>query len=79
MWYDALGNVGVLMIVAAYLLLQMGRLAVEHRAYSVLNALGAALILLSLFYSFNLPAFLMEFFWLLISLYGLFQSSRKSG
>lgn len=39
--------------------------------YSVLNALGALLILISLVYNFNAPSFVIECFWLAISLTGI--------
>lgn len=70
-WYDLLGNIGVLMMVIAYLLLQLERLSSSAVSYLLLNAGGALLVILSLIYHFNLSAFLMEVFWLLISLYGL--------
>jgi hypothetical protein len=70
-WYDLAGNVGVTLIVAAYLLLQLERVTSNSLPYLAANATGAALILLSLFYEFNLPAFLMEAFWLAISVMGL--------
>jgi hypothetical protein len=70
-WYDILGTLGVAIIIAAYVLLQLGRLRSEQLAYSLMNALGAVLILVSLYYSFNLPSFIVEFFWLLISLFGI--------
>jgi hypothetical protein len=70
-WYDLTGNVGVAMMVLAYLFLQMGKLRINDLSYSLTNAIGAVLVLVSLLYSFNLSAFLVEGFWLLISLYGL--------
>jgi len=70
-WYDLIGNVGVAMMVMAYLLLQMGKLRINDLSYSLANAIGAILVLFSLLYSFNLSAFLVESFWLLISAYGL--------
>ena len=70
-WYDLAGNIGVLMMVIAYLLLQMEKLSSSAVSYLLLNAVGALLVILSLTFHFNLSAFLMEVFWLLISLYGL--------
>ena len=72
-WYDFFGNVGVILILLSYLLLQMKKIASQSMYYSLMNAIGASLILVSLYYDFNLSAFIMEFFWLLISLYGLWQ------
>lgn len=70
-WYDLVGNIGVGLILAAYLLLQMNKLQSIDLLYSLLNAIGASLIIASLIYAFNLSAFLIEFFWLLISIYGI--------
>ena len=70
-WYDVAGNIGVLMMVIAYLLLQLDKLSSSAVSYLLLNALGAVLVIVSLMVRFNLSAFLMEIFWLLISLFGL--------
>ena len=70
-WYDAVGSIGVGIIIITYVLLQTERIRSEQVAYSMLNAVGAALILISLCFTFNLPSLIVEFFWLLISLYGI--------
>lgn len=70
-WFDIAGFVGVVLIVTAYLLLQLNRLPSTAPVYSLLNAVGAALVMVSLVFDFNLAAFLMEAFWFLISLFGL--------
>ncbi len=70
-WFDLVGNVGVLLMVIAYLLLQLEELSSSAISYLLLNAVGATLVIISLRFRFNLSAFFMEAFWLLISLYGL--------
>lgn len=75
-WHDMVGSAGALIIVISYLGLQSGRLNTRQPRYSLFNALGAGLILLSLTQQFNLSAFLIEFFWLLISLYGFSRAIR---
>jgi hypothetical protein len=70
-WYDILGTLGVAIIIVTYVLLQTERVRSKELKYSLLNAIGALLIIISLCYSFNLPAFIVEFFWLLISLFGI--------
>lgn len=70
-WFDLVGNIGVLLMVIAYLLLQLEKLSSSAVSYLLLNAVGATLVIISLKFRFNLSAFLMEAFWLLISLYGL--------
>ena len=73
-WIDLAGNVGVLLILVAYLLLQLGKLSSSSFSYSVLNALGALLLVISLLVNFNLSALLMELCWLLISLFALLRN-----
>jgi hypothetical protein len=76
-WYDFAGNIGVAFMVLAYLLLQVGKLRSGDLSYSAMNAVGAALVLVSLFFVFNLSAFLVEGFWLVISLFGLIKYLSK--
>jgi hypothetical protein len=70
-WFDFVGNIGVLLMVVAYLLLQLEKLSSSAVSYLLLNATGAIMVMISLLFQFNLSAFFMEAFWLLISLYGL--------
>ncbi len=70
-WFDLIGNIGVALMVIAYLMLQLGKLSSSAVSYSLLNAAGALLVITSLVFHFNLSAFLMEVFWFFISLIGL--------
>jgi hypothetical protein len=78
-WFDLAGFLGVLLIIVAYLLLQLDKLPSSAPSFSLLNAAGALLIIVSLLFDFNFSAFLMEVFWFLISLLGLSRAltSRK--
>jgi hypothetical protein len=80
-WHDLAGNIGVVFILATYLLLQLERLSATSPSYSIANGLGAFLILLSLANQYNLSAFVIEIAWLLISVYGLIRCfvRRRSG
>lgn len=68
---DALGVVGVLLILIAYAGAQTGRLEPREAPALLMNLIGACLILWSLAYDFNLSAVLMEGAWALVALYGL--------
>ena len=68
---DFLGNIGVLLLMTAYLMLQLNRLKASGLVYSHLNLLGATLIIISLTADFNLSAFVIEVFWVLISMVGI--------
>jgi hypothetical protein len=77
---EGAGLLGAVIIVIAYFLLQVGRLDSRSLSYSVANGVGAAAIIYSLYYEFNLSAFAIESFWLAISLYGIYRAltSRSS-
>lgn len=79
---DLVGNLGVVMIIGSFFLVQIGRMSATGLNYTTVNALGAAFILFSLYFDFNLSAFLVEIFWLLISLVGMGRialARRRSG
>ncbi len=76
--FDAVGAVGVMIIIVTYLLLQTGKMESRGIAYSAFNAFGSAMIIVSLWFDFNLAAFIVEFFWLVISIYGILKSVPKS-
>lgn len=73
---DFIGNIGVVVLMITYLMLQLNRLRSDGLAYSLLNAIGASLIVVSLLVNFNLSALLMEVFWVLISFVGIYRYFR---
>lgn len=78
---DLIGFVGTALIIGAYLLLQINRISSDGLKYSVLNGIGALLILYSLIYKFNFPAFVVEVFWVGISIFGVarFYLQKRAG
>jgi hypothetical protein len=70
LWHDIVGGAGVITLLLTYLLLQINYLSARSLRYSVLNGLGAGLILVSLWFNFNLSAFIIEASWLVISCIG---------
>jgi hypothetical protein len=75
MIFNIVGFLGAGAIVLAYAMLQFGRLQAQQRLYSAMNAIGAALILISLAVEPNWPSIAIESFWLLISVVGLLRSA----
>ena len=73
---DFVGNIGVVVLIVTYLMLQLNKLSSDSLAYSVGNAVGAGLIVISLLFDFNLSALLMEVFWVLISFVGIYRCFR---
>ena len=78
---DVIGMAGTAMVVAVFYLLQLGRVDPKGLSYNIINLIGAALLLFSLCFNFNLASFVIEIFWIGASLIGLWrywQSQRSS-
>jgi len=69
--FDVFGLVGSALIAVAYFANLQSLLRSDGWLYALANLIGASLILLSLWFKWNLPAAVMEGFWAVISLYGL--------
>ena len=78
-WFDFVGFVGVVLVLLAYLLLQAERLSGNGFTYSVMNLLGAAGILVPVWYSpqMNWSVLFIEGAWIAISLYGMWHSFNR--
>ena len=76
---DALGVVGVLCILIAYAGATAKKLDPAQAPALLLNLCGALLILVSLYFDFNLSAVLMEGAWALVAVYGLVQLALGRG
>tara|TARA_B110000046_G_C12701049_1_gene276593 strand:- start:41 stop:283 length:243 start_codon:yes stop_codon:yes gene_type:complete len=77
MIFDIIGLMGVTLILVVYGLVHLDRIDVKKITFSVLNAIGAALILVSLYVDYNLPAVTIEVAWIFISLYGIYAAIRR--
>lgn len=75
--FQWLGFAGMLCIVLAYFLLQIGKYGVSSLIYQLLNLLGAIALIISLWVHFNLGSFLIEIFWIVITLYGIVTNLLK--
>ena len=69
--HDVIGLIGVFLILISYVLLQLERIKANSLSYSIINLVGAILILYSLFYNWNLSSVIIESFWIIISLFGV--------
>ncbi len=76
--YDAIGNLGVALIIISYLLLQLNKLDSKNILYSLANAFGALFVIISLTDNFNLSAFIIEAFWMIISFVGIFKNFNSA-
>jgi hypothetical protein len=76
-WTVIVGLVGMIITLIAYFLLQAQKLHGNGLVYQLMNAVGALGVALSLLFgTFNLPAFLLEVIWLVISIYGIVVARR---
>ena len=80
-WFDFVGFAGVLLVLGAYFLLQTGKMRGDRVPYSLVNAIGAAGILVPVWYapSMNWSVLFIEAAWILISLYGIWHSITSRG
>lgn len=74
---DSIGMLGTLMVVLAYFLLQLERIAPGSLSYNMINLVGASCLLFSLCFTFNLASFVIELFWIAASLIGLWKYWRR--
>lgn len=74
---NIIGLAGVLAILVGYFLLQRGKVTSHEPRYLWMNFLGSLAVLISLFFHWNAPAFVMELAWVLISAYSLFGPKQK--
>ena len=69
--FDLCGLLGVACIISTYLLTQLDKLSNRHMAYPLINLIGALLVLVSLTHFWNLASFVIELFWIAISIVGI--------
>jgi len=72
--YQIIGFIGMVFIVYAYFLLQIGKYDSKSLRFQYINLIGAVLLLISLFVHFNLGSFIIEVFWIIITLYGIYKN-----
>ena len=75
--FDIIGMSGTLLVVGAFLMLQLEKLSPTSLAYNLINLSGAVLLLISLCYNFNLASFIIELFWIAASIIGLVKYYSK--
>lgn len=71
MIYDVVGIAGVVCILLAYFLLQSNAVKGHDWPYLILNITGSLLVIVSLTDTWNLPSFLIQVSWIVISIYGI--------
>ncbi|MBD8028838.1 CBU_0592 family membrane protein [Corynebacterium gallinarum] len=72
-----LGLVASIALLAAFALLNMGKLTPDHYTYQILNFLGAGFLAASAANPMNAGVFWAELIWALLGLYGIITIWRK--
>lgn len=75
--FQVIGFVGMIFIVFAYFLLQTGTYDTQSLKFQLINLIGAILLLISLCVHFNLGSFIIEVFWIFITLYGIYKNYKE--
>lgn len=74
---QAIGVFGMICVVYAYLAIEKGWLDRNQVRFYTINLTGAVLLTISLIFKFNLGSFLIEMFWIWISIEGLIRIKRE--
>ncbi len=74
---DIIGVTGTILLIVAYFLLQAEKLKSDDWIYLYMNAFAAIFILFSLCFTFNLASFIIEIFWISISVFGIWRKKKK--
>lgn len=68
---DVIGMVGVVLVLWAYLWIQIDRWSQDDLIFSMTNFFGSICIVISLLHTWNMASFIIEIAWLAISGYGI--------
>lgn len=75
---DIIGTLGMFLVVTAYFGLEIGFFSRLQLRYYLLNFFGALFLLTSLLIHFNLGSFIIELFWIAISLMGIIRCIQNN-
>ncbi len=75
--FQWIGFVGMAFVVCAYFFLQINKYDIHCIQYQLLNLVGAILLLISLCVHFNLGSLIIEIFWIMITVYGIYKNLRE--
>lgn len=75
--FQIIGFIGMLFIVYAYFLLQAQKEEHDSLKFQILNLIGAILLIVSLLVHFNLGSFMIEVFWIVITIYGILKKRKR--
>lgn len=74
---EAVGWIGSILYVIAYLLLTLKKMTADNPIYHLLNILGAVGLIINAFHWGNLPSVAVNIVWLLIGAFALIMMVRE--
>lgn len=78
MFTQVLGFLGMICIVLAYYKVTSPKgWSADSVKFNVVNLVGAVLLIISLFFHFNLGSFLIEIFWIIIAVRALYRRFKN--
>ena len=72
-----IGFIGMLCVVLAFYKAVTGSWDSQSLRYNLVNLAGAICLIISLSIHFNLGSFVIEIFWIMISLKGIYNAKRR--
>ena len=73
---DVVGMFGLFILLAGYYLLSKGIFRSDKKLYYLLNCFGSSFLLISLYYTPNIPSIVMQVAFVMISIYGLKRAKK---
>ena len=74
---DIIGLTAPVLFLYAYAMISIGKWQAESLRFQLMNFIGAIALIISLMKDWNLPVFILESCWGLISFYGIIKALRK--
>jgi len=75
---DLIGFSGVALLIVTYAMLQLDKIDPKGFWYSFNNLIVAILVTVSLVYTMNIASMVIEVFWFIISVYGLYAYFKRN-
>lgn len=72
-----IGLTGAAMVLYAYFMISQRKWSEQQKIYHITNIVGAGCILFSLAFNFNIAAFVIQIFWIIIGVLGLIKLMRQ--
>lgn len=72
----AVGLIGMVCVVFAYFAVERDWFNNKDVKFYLINLIGAVLLLISLLINFNLGSFVIEIFWIMISIFGIINNYK---